>query len=282
MPQPWYHAVLEYAFLAAYYLLMGLGPPAYLLWAWRRSGDRRRLAVHAALLPVGLFALAGGVGAALTLIEVLRSPPTRTTFSRMGPAEYVAYSYWSLGAWSVWSAALFALAWVPAVLAWRRLHPASFRRATTPTSRRALSFAERDYGERVITDSGAASDGDGRRLDPSVDDVAPAAPVRTAPGTDYLLWLVLAGIPNLAFVGLRFVQSEGSELIDEYTHVTSWAVLVVVASVILGWAAQEVAVRCGFRLSGRRWPDQSADYDEQRPVEPGAAARPRRPSDSAE
>ena len=90
----------------------------------------------------------------------------------MGPAEYVAYTYWNLGAWSVWSAVLLALAWVPAVLAWRRLHPASFRRATTPTSRRALSFAEQDYGDGVITESGAAPDRGVRRLDPFAQEVA--------------------------------------------------------------------------------------------------------------
>ena len=98
MPKPWYLGVGEYALLAAYYVVMGLGPPAYLLWAWRRWGSRQRLAIHAALLPVGLFVLAGGLGAALALVEVLHSPPTRTVFSMRGPWEYVAYSYWKLGA----------------------------------------------------------------------------------------------------------------------------------------------------------------------------------------
>ena len=86
---------------------------------------------------------------------------------------------------------------------------------------------------------------------------------RATPRTDYILWLVLAAIPNLAFLALRLIQDGGSELDEEYSHPTSWAVLVLVSSVVLGWAAQEVAVRYGFRLTGRRPRGQFADYDDR-------------------
>jgi len=155
--------VLEYALMTAYFLFIGLGPPFFLLWTWRRWGSRRRLAVHAALLPVIVFVLLGSIGGARALIEVLRSPPTRTSFSRMGLADYVAYTYWQWGAWSVLWAGFLSLAWVLAALLWERFLPASFRRVTTPTTRRVLTSAEEDYGDGVAADP--AAEPDRRRAD---------------------------------------------------------------------------------------------------------------------
>ena len=150
MADMWY-LVWEYAFLAACLLALGVGPPAALLWVWRRWGSRPGRAVRVALLPVAVFVLAGAAGAAVALVEVVAfSKPGRLGIfpgGRMGPVEYVAYTYWTTGARSVGVAALLAPVWGAVALGWRWLYPASFRRVTTPVDRRALSFAEQDYGD---------------------------------------------------------------------------------------------------------------------------------------
>jgi hypothetical protein len=155
MGQAWY-LVEEYGFLAACFLALGLGPPAALLWTWRRWGSRQGRAVRAALLPVAIFVLAGAAGATVALVEVAAfSRPGRLGIFPpygAGPTEHVARCYWVAGTRGVLAAGLLALAWAPAALGWRWLHPSSFRRVTGPAARGALSFAEQDYGDRVAAE----------------------------------------------------------------------------------------------------------------------------------
>lgn len=135
-------------------LVLGLGPPAAILWMWRRWGGRYRLGLLAAFLLVVVFVLTGAAGATVGLIEVLAlsRPGGLGIFpgGGHGPAEHVAYCYWVAGSRSVLAAVVLALAWVPAVLlVWRRLHPDSFHRVTTPKPGPGLSFVEQDYRDGV-------------------------------------------------------------------------------------------------------------------------------------